>query len=287
MKHVLAATDFSRRGMLAVARAVAIAKGASASLTIVHAVDEDLPAKVLKGRMKEADSLVAAAARAAKAPRARRQVVRGDVYWALHTAAKMVEADIIVAGDHRRNVFRDIFRDTTIERLVRVSEVPVLIARRPVTPSYNHALVGVDSDEGAGLISILESFGGAAPDKITVLLAFQAPAIGLMYRAAVDRVAIDRHQTEVARKARAHLLASLAEHRTRARARVVEGEPAQVLKEFAEGSRCDLIAVSTHARRGMARLLIGSVSAELLHHGSTDLLVAPRLDSASRGLSEF
>ncbi len=285
MKNVVVATDFSKRGALAVARGAAIADGAGAQLTIVHAIGEELPPKILQARTREAERLLAGIAKSTKAPRARPLVVRGDIYWALHVAATKANAELIVAGDHRRNVLRDAFRDTTIERLVRVSAVPVLIARRPVAPSYRHALVGVESDEGPELVSILNSFGGAAPAKITVLHAFQAPAVGLMHQAAIDSAAIDRHRSQVARQARARLVASLSEHRTRARARVVQGDPAQALKEFAERNKCDLIAASTHARRSLARLLIGSVSAELLRHGSTDLLLAPRLSSASSALS--
>ena len=57
---------------------------------------------------------------------------------------------------------------------------------------------------------------------------------------------------------------------------VCEGEPADVLTDIAEGKKADLIALGTYGRRGLKRLLMGSVTAEVILNAPCDVLVVKR-----------
>jgi nucleotide-binding universal stress UspA family protein len=57
---------------------------------------------------------------------------------------------------------------------------------------------------------------------------------------------------------------------------VCEGEPADVLIDVAEGKKADLIALGTYGRRGLKRLLMGSVTSEVILNAPCDVLVVKR-----------
>lgn len=279
MKTIMAITDFSERSATALERAAAIARGSGADLMLVHAVDDSLPRHILAHRMSEAEEALRQEAAAIKGKKARCEVVTGDVFWALHRAATKAHADLIVAGDHRRSPLRDLFGDTTVERLIRVSAVPVLIARTPVAPAYRHALVAVENEEGGELVEVLTSFGKAAPGKTTLLHAVSAPAEGLLYYAGVERDVREDYRLRIEEEARSRLKAAAAKARLSVDIRIVDTPPAAAIADFSGSAGCDLVAVSSHARRSAARGILGSVSSELIRHGLTDLLIVPRIIS--------
>ncbi|MEH6718353.1 MAG: universal stress protein [Aurantimonas endophytica] len=277
MKTIMAATDLSHRSALGLLRAAALAKATDAQLRVVHAIDNDLPAPVLERRVAEAEERLAAETAGLALPELRREVVVGDVFWALHRAATAAHADLIVTGDHRRSRLRDIFQDTTVERLIRVSAVPVLIARTDVAEAHRHAVVGVESAEGPELLEVLARLGRAAPARATILHAVATPGTGLMYYAGVAVETIEEHRHAAAVNARSRLAAGLTDSAIPLSIEIVDAAPAAAIAAFAAQREGDLIVVSSHARRGLVRGMIGSVSGELIRHGLTDLLIVPRL----------
>ena len=54
---------------------------------------------------------------------------------------------------------------------------------------------------------------------------------------------------------------------------VCEGEPPEVLVDIAQGKGADLIALGTHGRKGLKRLLLGSVTSGVIHKSQCDVLV--------------
>ena len=279
MKTIVAVTDLSERSETALHRAAAIAAGTGADLVIVHAVDDAFPKHILDHRVTEAEKALHQVANAIPGGKVRWEVTTGDIFWALHRTATEAHADLIVAGDHRRSPLRDLFGDTTIERLIRVSAVPVLIARTPVSPAYRHALVAVESEEGRELVEVLTGFGKSAPEKTTLLHAVSAPAEGLLYYAGVERDVREDYRLRIEEEARSRLKAAAAKARLSVDIRIVDTPPAAAIADFSGSAGCDLVAVSSHARRSAARGILGSVSSELIRHGSTDLLIVPRIVS--------
>ncbi len=61
---------------------------------------------------------------------------------------------------------------------------------------------------------------------------------------------------------------------------VKEGDPAQIITEYAEDNEIDLITMGTHGRRGIKRRLIGSVSENVVRTSTVPVLTV-RLDGAA------
>jgi nucleotide-binding universal stress UspA family protein len=52
-----------------------------------------------------------------------------------------------------------------------------------------------------------------------------------------------------------------------------EGHPDDIILQTAESETCDLIVMASHGRRGVASLLLGSVTQKVLAHGTRPVLV--------------
>jgi nucleotide-binding universal stress UspA family protein len=50
----------------------------------------------------------------------------------------------------------------------------------------------------------------------------------------------------------------------------------EVILEYAEEKNIDIIALSTHARRGLSRLVMGSITEEVLRHSKVPVYVVPQ-----------
>lgn len=59
-------------------------------------------------------------------------ILTGDAFDAILRTAEMVSADLIVMGTHRKQLLRDIFVETTIERVIRTGPYPVLMVNTEV-----------------------------------------------------------------------------------------------------------------------------------------------------------
>jgi nucleotide-binding universal stress UspA family protein len=67
-----------------------------------------------------------------------------------------------------------------------------------------------------------------------------------------------------------------------AEAVLAEGNPGQVILEFADKSDCDLIIMSTHGRSGFFSLLFGSVASRIIHNSHVPVLLVPPHGLASK-----
>ena len=64
---------------------------------------------------------------------------------------------------------------------------------------------------------------------------------------------------------------------------VCEGEPPQVLVETAAGNKADLICLGTYGRKGLKRLLMGSVTSQVILNAPCDVLVVKKPCSKCSG----
>ena len=70
--------------------------------------------------------------------RCRPMVVAGDPFDGILRTAGVVQADLIVMGAHRKQLLRDIFVGTTIERVIRTGPYPVLMVNNEVKQPYRN-----------------------------------------------------------------------------------------------------------------------------------------------------
>src|SRR5512138_2842432 len=73
----------------------------------------------------------------------------GDPFQETLQAADEDRADLIAMGSHRKDILRDVFVGTTIERVIRTGHHPVLMVNRPPEAPYRRVLLAVDLSESS------------------------------------------------------------------------------------------------------------------------------------------
>lgn len=282
MTAILAATDFSARSDLALRRAAILAQTLRMSLILAHVVDDDRPPELVEGEAEAARRLLDREAQhlvAGSGVTARSRIKRGDPFDGILQLAAETNPAIIVIGAHRRTLLKDMFVGTTAERLIRGSRWPVLMANAAPAGPYRHILAATDlSQSSRQALNELVALGLAAAARVSVVHAFDAPAVALMARSITTREDIERHidhERARAGAALADFLAGLPLVPARKLLRHADPSPAFAIRTAAEDLGADLIVVGRTGRSGLSRALLGSVTQSLLQADRIDVLVMP------------
>ena len=281
MRQIVAATDFSERSLRAVRRAAMLARESGARLMLLHVVDDDRDARLI-----EAESVVARATlaqmkdgEAGGAP-CEARVELGDPFDGIIRTARECAADLVVMGAHRRQLLRDIFVGTSIERVTRSRVAPVLMVNADPTAPYRRALLGVDlSEHSAYALRFAREAGMLSHAELALAHAFDVFGKGQLNFAGVEREKIAEYASGFEAKARAEVEAFFARHNPDGPAllatRVAEGHPAVVVAAVAQSVDADLVILATHGLSGLTKLLLGSVTERLMRDLDRDILAVP------------
>jgi nucleotide-binding universal stress UspA family protein len=281
MERILVATDFSTRSDRALRRAAMIARQVNASLALLHVVDADRPERLIAVERAEALSVLAETAhtlRSADGIAAEPLVRVDDVHDGILSAAEQIGADLIVLGPHRRGL-RDVFIGTTVERVVRRSRFPLLVAVQPPSASYERTLLALDFDEAsksAGRAAL--AMGIFRHTHVIVMHAFDAPAEGMLRRSMDTTGAIEDYVASERSAAVERLHGLVRELGLPAHGQsvaAINGTPARSIFESARSEDADLIVLGTNQRKGFERLLIGSVTEDVIRDAHRDVLIIP------------
>ena len=131
MQHIMVATDFSERSDRALRRATLLARETGAALTVLHAVDDDRPRRIVEHEQEDAEALLTrltATLQEVDGVKAAMRVILGEASEAILLATREDTPDLLVIGPHRRQIFRDVFIGTTAERTIRSARCPILMA---------------------------------------------------------------------------------------------------------------------------------------------------------------
>jgi nucleotide-binding universal stress UspA family protein len=143
IRRVLVASDFSEASRRAFSTAVELAKGADASLTVLHVIEPPVPILseqyVSSAAWTELDQQTrTGAARRLKAlvDHARKRGVRatgrmteGIAAEQVIKAARSVKADLVVVGTHGRTGLSKFFLGSVAQRVVAGARCPVVTVR--------------------------------------------------------------------------------------------------------------------------------------------------------------
>lgn len=281
MDRILVATDFSTRSDRALRRATLIARRVGASLTLVHVVDGDRPERMVASERAEALALLEEAARTLRTSdeiAADPLVEVDDVEAGVLRAAEKVSADLIILGPHRSRL-RDVFIGTTVERVVRRSRFPLLVAVQPPSAPYQRTLLALDFDESsksAGRAAL--GMGIFEHTDVIVMHAFDTPAEGMLRRSLDTTGAVEDYiagQRSQAVERLAGLVRELGLPWSDRRVAAINGTPARSILESAQSEDAHLIVLGTNQRKGFERLLIGSVTEDLIRDAHRDVLIIP------------
>lgn len=142
---------------------------------------------------------------------------------------------------------------------------------------YHHILIPTDGSP-LSTVAVEHSmdFARDADAKVTVLTVVSPFHV---FSADADQLADTR--AEYQRRARMHAAEILTDAQLKAKARGVRCDVVQLESDFphdaiinaAERSGCDLIAMASHGRRGVAAIVLGSETLKVLTHSKIPVLV--------------
>lgn len=281
--NILVATDFSQADALE--RALLLRVRAGASITLLHVLPPDLPPSLERGFARGAerllDELVAGAQssvrKAGLDADVFRTVIVGRPVATICQEAERVRASLVVLG--RTGLSRALGHrlGATAERVARACPSSVLVVAGAPRGPYRAPLVAVDGGEPAAAI-VERTLEVAAPDlgALTLAHAFDAPELGVLRYVELTSAEIAELTEQYAARARRHideLLPTLPAGRVGYEPLLLAGDPRRVLVAEASRRGADLIAVGTHGRGAVMRLLLGSVAEAVLRDATSDVLV--------------
>ena len=187
--------------------------------------------------------------------------------------------DLLVIGPHRRQLLRDVLVGTTAERTIRSVECPVLMVNATPAGYYRHVLQTTDLSDGSrDALLRFQSLGLGEYAQTSLLHVFDAPALRLAFSHSIPQDD-QKHYIEDEQRDAALELARFLSSTDLGRLRQIlryESTPAphEILNAALE-EQADLIVMSTHGRSGLAKMLIGSVTEQVLRIAQIDILAIP------------
>ena len=271
-RSVLLATDLSSRCDRALDRAMLLARECGARLVVLTVVEADASRQREKppahrrlsayNRIRDMGS--------SDADLAVEVVVReGDVGEQIAAVAAETGCSVIVTGTARDEMFGRILLGSTVERLSRTSQLPLLTVHRRVHGRYTRVVAA--SDFSASSKHALDTIIDLLPDTQPIVFhAFDVPFLGMM-DAQRDEV-LTRGQAEATSVAQEFLRS--AGHPALSVV-IAHGDPAERLREYADTHDTDLIVIASHGRSALYQVLIGSVARRILETAPCDTLLVP------------
>lgn len=282
MRKILVATDFSTRSDRALRRATLLAHRASARLILVHVVDDDQPAQQVESSQHEAMVLLTELARTVRdidGLDCDAKVILGEPFQGLSDAAAKFEADLMVMGSYRRQVLREMFMETTVERTIRRSRRPILIANGVPAQPHRRLLVATDFSDGSrNALQTARELGLLEDAEVVLLHVFDTLAQDPMLRATMPQEQLTALLAEEEAQAAHGMIEFIRKVQLKSGRRIllpVEETTAQTINGCARMNRSDLIVLGTQGRSGLSKLLLGSVAEGVLHYAQVDVLIVP------------
>ncbi len=209
----------------------------------------------------------------------------GPVVESIDRHAQEVDADLIVMTTHGRSGISRAWLGSVADGLVRLTHRPVLLIRPERTPparlrggAFRCVLIPLDGSEAAeAMIPAALSVAGPAGIQVR-LLQVVLPTTPADHFAGELAVPFDHTDVEQRTAESEAYLRRVAERmrgkRVDISTRVVtHGQPAVAILEEADRLDVDLIAMATHGRGGVVRLVLGSVADKVLRGASSPLLL--------------
>lgn len=275
-EHALpAALDLTRRG------------GARLQLVHVHTSAVPLAADTLPSfdekldlqrRIDELDYLadIAGRLRGAGAPDVSTALLEEPVVTAIHNHAVASGADLIVMTTHGRGALSRFWLGSVADTLVRRTTLPVLLIRPPAVansappPGFRHIIIPLD---GSPLAEQIIPCATAIGDDTAHYLLLQAVGPGHASANGPAPASAPHDHAAHARDYLARVAAPLQRFGLRVSTDVITGPAGPAILRYASCHPADLIALETHGRGGVMRLLLGSVAEQVLRGASCPVLL--------------
>ncbi len=253
---VMVATDLSARDDRAVDRALMLARQWGTRTGVIHVpqsgVGNDTPVDwnakvraVLPDPQADVDIILP----------------EGSAPTAIVDAARERDGAVIVTGIARMNDFCDYFLGTTVDHVLRHTDLPVLVVKQRPHADYARIMVATDFSQGSRVA--LTKAADLFPNiPIDLVHAFHVPYESRFtsddVRADVTAEESEDMDSFVAQEAISDAL------RKRIATHVIEGDTNVAIARAIERLQPDLFVVGTHGKSGFRRATIGSKAEALI-----------------------
>jgi nucleotide-binding universal stress UspA family protein len=292
--RILLATDGSKDARAATAFLKELSPAPSTTVRIVAVITvpdialDASPAREFKRAVRDEAQAFVEAARATLAPRGftiESEVVVGDPRQQIVTLAEKWAADLIVVGARGVGAIKRFLLGSVSQAVAHHAHCPVLVVKGQPRKLAN-VLVGMDGSEDSfravrflqllclprqtkvRLLSVVERlrYPTTAPGMLRGQLVKMLKELEAERRAELDKV-LERAATH------------LEDRITRVTKTTPAGNPADEILAIADAFDADLIVVGARGMRGVARLLLGSVSERVLRHARCPVLIVKETSS--------
>lgn len=280
LKSILVASDLSSRSKFAVQRAVQLAEGSGAVLCLLHVVEDNLLEEGSRQEIQAAeDYLKYQAAGFGKPPACHVTVATGRTLQVIEEEASAREADLIVMGAHRRQLLRDFFVGTTIERVIRTARRPVLMANSKTGERWRKVFIATDMSEASGQAARrAHALGMLENAHVTFVHGYAPITRQMMIHAGIPAERIHEEAEREFQSTRGELgrfIEGLNLRGLKYNTRIIEGVGADAIIECVEQAKPDLLVIGTRGLSGVKRLFLGSVAQQLMGGVEVDVLAVP------------
>jgi universal stress protein E len=280
--RVLLAHDLTGRSEIAFVRAARFTLEREGHLTILHVINSELPAPVIEASRAYAKSYLETEVRrwlARYKLSYRIDIGVGDPAGAIAARAQAHDVNLVVTGRHRRRSLADTFIATTVERLLRQIQRPILVVGNSNQSPYRQVLIPIDfTDASAARIQFAAAF--LAQSSLHILHTYKRP-----FQDSVAPLSLT-----FSREERGKFSSPIGQQRKQALSRLIEtlelgerrplvtienGDVLALVKEELARQKTDLLVLGTHTRSRMEHVPFGSGVEAILRSSPCDILVLP------------
>lgn len=277
IRKLLVATDLSERSSHALKRGILIAAEQGARLTVLHVIDEDLPSALVEKLASEAEILLRDQLRLLAAPvrpEPLLSVICGTGSREILRVANEEDVDLVILGIHRHHQLNDIFRGTTVGRVVRLGQRPCLVVTEPPQGAYPKVIVAVDFS--AHSRKAFDLALRLAPNaEIFVVHVWDVPFKGFQGSESTAQQVREVRQHEMEAEMREQLSTIIRNQgvdTSHVHAVMKKGLVFEVLREEVARIGAGLLVMGTQGRTGVERAILGSVAENFLNDPPCDVL---------------
>lgn len=284
LREVLVATDLTPAADEVVRAAAGIADATGARLHAVHVMEGLVPAGEEPSQVVGFEERVAETGRRLDEQLRRvlppgvspasREVVIWTSHRAIHARAQEVGADLVVLGPHRGEGRETFYLGSTADRVIRTSEVPCLVVRRPLPLPLRRIGVPTDlSGPARGALEVALAWAGALGGGPGIHVFH----VGWSVEAATDpRGEKEERLARLRREVEDAVGDTGGAGGTAVTTAVLWGnEEAEAIATHAGNQDLDLLVMGTHGYGAVRRTLVGSVASSVARRAPCSVLLVP------------
>jgi len=203
---------------------------------------------------------------------------------AVQTVAQTMAADLLVVGTHGRTGLDHILLGSTAERVVRMAPCPVFAVKADKGAAHVREIgaikrIVVPIDLSSCSLDALEyaaQFVKQIGASITMLHVMEPVAYGLDF--SLSHANEWKRQRKYLEERLTVLSACLTSFGVKTDHVLMPGLPADSITSYVTAHECDLMVMGTHGRRGISRILLGSIADAMLRHAPCPVLTVRQFD---------